>query len=309
MAGAGKSKLLFFFVLLIAGIIYPQNFEGIKKINGNDIFIKTAGSGEPVVIVHGGPGLAHNYLFTPFVSNLSSSYRLIFYDQYGCGKSASFKAGDTVSIDRYVDELEGIRKEFNLDKMNLAGQSFGARIAIGYVLKYPARVKKLLLLEPSYGSSEYLKDFQETINKRLSQNIKNEIIALAGTEEFKQAKGEAVKKLLYLRHGAYFYDTSLASPRQYGYFNDETGAKFMLTQQKFTPLQLNFNIYPELPKINTPVLIVRGEYDPINLESIKRMAGAIKDCRLIIIKNCGHYAHIEKPEEYFGCINKFLVEK
>ena len=110
------------------------------------------GKGESIVILHGGPGLAHNYLYEPF-KQLSNSYKLIFYDQRGCGKSSGFKQDEIVSIETLVEDLETIRKEFNIDKMILVGQSWGAIIALNYSIDHPNNIKKLLLLEPAPGSS------------------------------------------------------------------------------------------------------------------------------------------------------------
>ena len=63
--------------------LQTEEFEGLEKINGTEIFCKVIGKGDPLVIVHGGPGLAHDYLYEPF-KQLAYNYKLIFYDQRGC---------------------------------------------------------------------------------------------------------------------------------------------------------------------------------------------------------------------------------
>lgn len=170
--------------LALAMKLSAQDFVGIKQINGAGIFCRVIGKGEPLIIVHGGPGLAHNYLLKPF-SRLAKNYRLIFYDQRGNGLSDEFKEKETFTVDGLVEELEGVRKEFGGDAIYLAGQSWGAIIAINYVAKYPQHVKKMLLLEPAPGSSEYLPEFQKRIMGKLSQSDKIELQTLSKNPSFK----------------------------------------------------------------------------------------------------------------------------
>jgi pimeloyl-ACP methyl ester carboxylesterase len=47
-----------------------------------------------------------------------------------------------VAIDQHVEDLEGVRAVYGLDRMDIAGQSWGAVIALNYALKYPARVRR-----------------------------------------------------------------------------------------------------------------------------------------------------------------------
>ena len=65
----------------------PLVVEGLRLINGTQIFCKSIGTGIPLVILHGGPGLDHSY-FLPQMEKLADTYELIFFDQRGCGKSS-----------------------------------------------------------------------------------------------------------------------------------------------------------------------------------------------------------------------------
>jgi proline iminopeptidase len=63
-----------------------SDVEGLKKINGTSLFVSVKGSGEPLLIIHGGPGLNHSY-FLPFLQGLEKNLRVIYYDQRACGRS------------------------------------------------------------------------------------------------------------------------------------------------------------------------------------------------------------------------------
>ena len=107
--------------------------------------------GRPIIIfVPGGPGGNHT-VYLPITEHLLKYADLILFDPRGCGKSAP---NDSLycSIDHYIDDIEAIRRYFNLKQLILLGGSYGAMTSLGYAIKYPAYLKKLILLAgaPSY---------------------------------------------------------------------------------------------------------------------------------------------------------------
>lgn len=305
-----RIDFLFFIMALLpftVSSVSGQNFDGLKNINGTEIYCRTAGEGEPLMIVHGGPGLAHNYLYEPF-SNLTDNFKLIFYDQRGCGKSAGIMQGDSLTTDMLVEDLEELRKEFGIDKMNLAGQSWGAILALNYVIRYPENVKKLILLEPGPASTEYFKPFQENILKRLSQADIQRITALSQMQQLK-TDPELFEEFLGIRFKAYHYSPDISSRINFDYMDSSYVSKFFDTSAMLGKYLADFNIYDDLNKINCPVLIIHGDYDPIPVESVERMKENIKTAELRIIKNTGHFVHLENPDIYFGLIREFLDRK
>lgn len=304
-----KGKPAFLLLLTTALISLAQSapsFDGIKKINGTELYCKVIGTGEPILVVHGGPGLAHDYLFEPF-KVLADNYKLVFNDQRGCGRSSSFTKDEKVDMKTLVEDLEGIRKEFNLEKVYLAGQSWGATIALNYTFKYPQYVKKLLLLEPAPGSSEFLPEIQKTILSRLSGKEKESLTKLSQMPEVK-TNPETFIQFMEIRTNPYFFDSSFAKKRDFSYFDSDLVQKFFASSAMFAPYMMNYNLYPRLKEITCPALIVHGDYDIVPTEAVERMDKEIKDCELNVVSDCGHFVHIEKPEIYFGLIRKFLTK-
>ncbi len=293
-------------------LIYSQSseipdFNGVKKINDAEIYFNIIGQGEPLVIVHGGPGLAHNYLYEPF-KQLSDEYKLVFYDQRGCGNSAEINSADSVTMATMVEDLEQIRKEFEIDKLTLVGQSWGALIGIEYTSKFPDNVNRLLLLEPGPGSTEYLGKFQQTIMSRLSQNDKNRIVEISQQPKLRY-NPDLFNEFMKLRYKGYSLDSTFVGKMHMNYFDSAKVVKFFSSSATFASYLMNFNLYDKMKNINCPVLIIHGENDPIPNSSIERMASSFGNCELHIFKDSGHFVHIEKPEEYFSIIKTFLKKK
>jgi len=304
-----KKIILAGMAVLLAGLaaLPAQDFAGVKRINGRGVFCRMLGAGDPLVIVHGGPGLAHDYLFTPF-SRLAGKYRLVFYDQMGCGLSDEFRDNEKVGMDDLVEELEGVRKEFGLGSVNLAGQSWGALVAIHYALKYPRSVKKLLLLEPAPGSSEFLPAFQKTITDRLSEAEKQELAGYASDAKLR-SDPQLFQKWLNLRFKSYYFDPGKQDMAKLAYFDGGRVKKMFASSAMFGPYFADFDLYDTMKAIACPVLIIHGDHDPIPFAAVEKMALALKNARLEIVRNCGHFVHVEKPEEYFAAIRAFLEEK
>lgn len=73
-------KIVISFIVFAFGIAQAPTDEGMKRINGTNLYIKKFGAGPPLVVVHGGPGLNHAY-FLPHFELLGKDFTVILYDQ------------------------------------------------------------------------------------------------------------------------------------------------------------------------------------------------------------------------------------
>ncbi|PKP46294.1 MAG: hypothetical protein CVT95_07200, partial [Bacteroidetes bacterium HGW-Bacteroidetes-12] len=135
---------------LSTGKVEDKNIE----INGINHYFKIIGTGEPILVLHGGPGLFSDYLISSF-EGLAEGYQFIFYDQRGSGKTDFPKDTASISIDNFVEDIEAIRKHLKIDKITLSGHSWGGLLALFYAKKYPDNLNKLILIAPGPSNSEY----------------------------------------------------------------------------------------------------------------------------------------------------------
>ncbi len=284
-----------------------QDFAGIKPINGRGTYCRAVGQGTPLIVVHGGPGMAHDYLFKPF-SRLAAKHRLVFYDQMGNGLSDEFRENEKAGVGDLVEELEGVRKAFGLGAVDLAGQSWGAVIAVQYAAKYPQNVHKLLLLEPAPGSSEFLPAFQQAILGRLGPEDKQQLAALSQDPALKSDPA-LYRKWINLRFKAYYFDPGRQDLDKLAYFDSARVKKFFASSAMFGPYLTDFDLYGMMKGIACPVLIVHGDHDVIPNAAVERMAQSLANAELRIVKDSGHFVHVEKPEEYFSAIEEFLARQ
>ena len=120
-------------------------------INGARLWYESEGSGEPLILISGGPGTSHDY-FHPYFSALRDSYRIIYFDALGRGKSDRGKDRSDYSLARDVEDVEGIRKALGLGKINLLGHSYGGMVAQAYTLRFPDSIRRLILVDTQFST-------------------------------------------------------------------------------------------------------------------------------------------------------------
>src|SRR5258707_15851328 len=113
---------------------YPIH-EGYVDSSGVLIYYKTLGSGPPLLVVHGGPGASHDYLL-PHLIPLARKNTLVFIDERGSGRSQRLENSKLYTVENMADDVEAVRRELRLGKINLLGPSSGGAPAHVYTFKY-----------------------------------------------------------------------------------------------------------------------------------------------------------------------------
>ena len=125
--------------------IEPYRHERLKVGGGHEIYFEECGNpnGKPVLIVHGGPGGGCNPTMRRYHD--PARYRIILFDQRGCGRSvphASLEANTTWHL---VADMERLRTHLGIERWQLFGGSWGSTLALAYAETHPDRVSELVL--------------------------------------------------------------------------------------------------------------------------------------------------------------------
>ena len=110
----------------------------------NGIHYEICGEGVPVLVMHGGLGLDHQYL-RPALDDLAGSAELVFYDHRGNGRSAPVEDWDHVTLESLADDADALRRALGFDRFVLYGHSYGGFVAITYALRHQQRLSGLIL--------------------------------------------------------------------------------------------------------------------------------------------------------------------
>ncbi len=281
------------------------------KINNYNYWIETEGNGEPIFFIPGGPGNNHAYLhaFHP----LNDSFKLVYADFLGRGKTDTAKSRSEYTIDRDVEDLEAIRKELGLGKINILGHSYGSLVAQAYAIKYPQNTKRLIIANGFHSGQMW----QENCDNS-NRNIKS-------------GYPEVWQKLMEIRsNGAVSSDPEhqdLYSKVPYGFlYCYNPTLRFSLPDHKTTistdvyyqmvgrdgdfiigGVIADFDVRKKLKNLEMPVLILAGRFDRV---STPEMAVLYKkycpQAEFVMFEKSGHNPQIEEPEKTFEVIRAFL---
>jgi proline iminopeptidase len=298
--------LLFLASLFLATSLFAQSpkvEEGYKDIYGTKLYYKAVGEGEPILIVHGGPGLEHSY-FLPHFNELAKKHTLIFFDLRGHGKSDANMDSAHIQLSYFIDDIEAMRKAFGIEKLILLGHSFGGLLAENYAAKYPSNLKALILVSPASHASKYTIEASKTITERTTQQDLIDRQTVMSSPEFKKGDPKAYEKLFRINFRTGFANKGLIESLQLSFPQDYQERSMLLRKMYmenwfYTPGTKFANIF-------CPTLIIYGEFDAMPKACYEDLQARILRSTLVSIPNCGHFPFIEAKEKFFAETEKFL---
>ena len=278
---------------------------GWLQVNGTDLFWMSIGEGVPVVILHGGPGLDHTYLL-PQMLHLADKYKLIFFDQRGSGISSSIVDTNSMTMNTFVDDLEGVRKAFHLEKMNLIGHSWGGLLAMFYAVKYPDHPNTLTLMNSTPANSALRNASFAVMATRTSRDDSVAQAAIVGTEGFQKRDPRTMEEFYRLLFRGTFYNSRYADSLTLT-LDSSYAIKSRLTKYLAKDAALrNYDLLPALKRVQCPTLIIGADYDMVTPEANEKLHEAIPGSTLVMLHHCGHFPFVEAPDQLFPVLEGFL---
>ena len=160
------------------------------QVGKASLYSREIGRGQPVIVLHGGPDFDHGYLL-PDLDRLADAFRLIYYDQRGRGRSGVGVQPEEVTLTSDVDDLDEVRRHFQLESSALLGHSWGTVLALEYALRYPERVSRMILMNPAPASTDDYKQLRkEWLEKRADDMDRRK--AISASAAYKDGDPDAV---------------------------------------------------------------------------------------------------------------------
>ncbi|MFW9782194.1 MAG: alpha/beta fold hydrolase [Candidatus Heimdallarchaeota archaeon] len=275
--------------------------ELFADVNGIKICYEIQGEGDPLFLIHGFASKKESWL--PQFGPLSKHFKVIRYDNRGSG--ASDRPDQPYTMELFADDLNELMIFLKIEKAHIIGQSFGGMIAQHFAVRYPSRVKKLILIntiakwpENKSGLNVYLDGQIDKYNNRLNDPVKAFFDSAPSgyTLKFRKMMKEDMKKKFF------------------GLFSTEDLIKDT-TFRPATPKDIrnqgyalgNHNILDRLHGIKNETLIICAEKDKqmpkaVNLQIYER----IPNSKFIVIEKAGHGSPKEKAPEVNQNIINFL---
>lgn len=319
MRKAGRIILIIFGVLLLAVLIVPlivpippledtvpprelaDPDSQFVEINNLDVHYKEMGKGDTaLLLLHG--FAASTYSWREVMQPLAETNRVVAFDRPAFGLTErpmpdQWEGQNPYSTDAATDLTVGLMDELDIDQSVLVGNSAGGTVSLYTALRYPERVKALILVDAAVyaggGSPSWIRPI---LTSRQGRRI-GPLFA------------RAIQKWGYQFGQAAWHDPAK--------FTDEVWAGFTKPLQaenwdralwELTQASRPLGLPERLDELSVPVLVITGDDDRIvPTDQSVRLASEIPGAELVVIPNCGHVPHEECPEEFLAAVDDFLA--
>ena len=289
------------FLMLLLPQLMPAQESQFMEADGNQLHYRIFGTGEPLLIINGGPGMSSEG-FVPLAKELSASNRVILYDQRGTGSSKMAKIeASSMKVDLLVKDLELLREHLEFEEWIILGHSFGGMLAYAYAAQYPERVKAMI--QSSSGGMDLSLLSQFDITAALTEAERDSLhfysIKIAGGDT---SRATQLKRAEFLAP-AYVYDKKHIPVIAERLTQGNSTINSLLWEDM---RQSNFDTKSLLQNFSKPVLILHGNNDVIDPELSKEAHQLLPKSRLVILPNTRHYGWLDAKDLYFSAISEFL---
>lgn len=278
-----------------------DDFKGLMPINGTELFINTFGKGHPLLVIHGGPGLSHDY-FMPHLNELSEQHQLIFYDQRAAGRSSVDQKPDSMKLSTFIRDKEAIRKSLGLQKMGVLSHSWGALLATEYAVQYPQHISAMIFVSPVPMSRVYQQKAETLALSRMDEAFNARRSTIMQSEAFQSRTVEGIEELFMHNFSLTFSDTTMLNLLDLNLSDSFIAGNQIL--QHFTGLE-SYDFFPNLETLRVPCLVIRGDNDIFLQQADDEMISALPQAQLITMPT-GHFPFIETNEAFIKSVNEFL---
>lgn len=267
----------------------PRTVNGAVKVNGVALHYEITGQGEPLILIEG-LGTA-TWLWWKQVPELSRHFRVIAYDLRGSGWSD--KPDEPYSIPMFADDLAGLMDALRIKTAHVLGISLGGFVAQEFALRYPERVKRLILCSTSTGGPNAIPPSADILVALMTpvagQNDLRARIVLSLSPAYAAAHPEDVDKMIAWR---------LDNPQPAHAYNRQLMSA------------VGWESEGRLAQITMPTLVMAGSEDrvvpPANADIL---AAGIPHAEKVILQGAGHLINVERAAEFNKEVIRFLTWK
>jgi len=263
-----------------------------------------------VLLLHGGPGGTHEF-FESFESFLpKEGIEFYEYDQLGSYFSDKPTDSSLWTTERFVEEVEQVRKALGLNKDNfyLLGHSWGGILATEYALKYQANIKGLIISNMMASCPAYGKYADDVLAKQMDKKVLDTIRAIEAKGDFSNPKYmELLTTNFYNEHLCRLKQWPEALNRAFPHINSQIYVMMQGPSEFGVSGRLeNWDRSKDLPQLKIPTLTIGGKYDTMDPEYMKWMATQVEQGDSLICPNGSHCSMWDDQQHYFTGLIKFI---
>lgn len=273
-------------------------------IDGARIFYLPVGAegNHPLIVLHGGPGLDHTEMH-PWMDSLADTFRLIYVDQRGQGRSERVNPA-TLSLSRFAEDVSKLAATLGLRQYALLGHSYGSFVTLAHAVERGEASHYII----SGGTASFTKtgpEIQANLDGFEPVELREQVTQSWALEPTVRTQ-EEFHRVMEMQMPFHFMTSESDAYRRYTAASGQTVyAPEVLAY--FSEHEYPIEYEDQLAAITKPTLVMTGEYDrTCTPRAAREMAAGISGAELLIVPNAGHMTHVEQPEIVLPAIRDFF---
>lgn len=284
-------------------MLAPVQFGDIL-VNRATLKYEIFGTGVPVIVLHGGPGIGYRYLLPELSDSLSVSTKLILYDQRASGQSTGSRTPELLTISSFVDDLRQLYAALRISRAILLGHSFGGLLAMKFGIQNPDLVTGLILVDTDPPSKSLWSRYPERLRPQSRQAIA-ELTQIRSTEEW-QSDVSRVSRYFELALKPFFAVGS-RMPKDFGQRFALMAPENLFGRGSIVRASLgDWDLCSELEHLDTPALIVTGDESIFPEEAVTKLRKSLRNSTVTTLHGVSHFPPIESREAFHQSVAGFI---
>jgi len=267
----------------------------VELVDGGSLFVQELGSGFPLIVLHGGPGMDHT-TFRPYLDPLAEDFRVLYVDQRGQGRSERVDPA-TLTLEVFARDIDLLAEALGLDEYAVLGHSFGAIVTTWHAVNL-GTATAYVISGGGDSSEKLLADVEASLEAMGEAGVP---VAASWEQEKTVETEEELKELVRVQMPFHF-----AGNPPPGYGDETVGTPDVL--RHFANVGYgDFDFTPDLGRAEKPTLVVVGEKDrTTTTRSARVLREGIAGSELVVISGVGHMSFVEAQDEYLEAVRGFL---
>jgi proline iminopeptidase len=283
----------------------PGVTERDLGLDGFSVRVREAGAGEPILCLHGGPGMDSAYFFPdpetwgPGLRALARDHRVVAYDQRGCGGSGIPDVDQPLALSRHVDDIGQVVAALGLERPTILAHSFGSVLAILFALQHPELLSRLVIV----GGAP-TRDFQSGYRKAVAEGLPAEVQEKLSRIQSEELDDHAMRERFRLVLPLYFHRPPTDQMRD----SLLSTISFHAAVNRVVAAGLEtYDLTAALPHVRAPSLVVYGTSDRVvQPEYQLAFRGRLLTARFVAFQESGHFPFLEEPEPFARVVHYFV---
>jgi len=267
-----------------------------------------------VLLLHGGPGATSEYWEAADSYFPNAGIQYFYYDQLGSGKSENPNDERLWNVDRFVDEVEQVRKALGLDASNfiILGHSWGGILGLEYAIKYQENLKGLIISNMVSSIPDYIDYANKVLGPQLPEEVLKTIKFYEQKEDYSNPEYLGlIEEYYYPKHVLRMSPSEWPNPvlRAFANLNYPLYLK-MQGPSEFgvvgNAILKGWDRTNDLSTISIPTLTIGAKYDTMDPKAMEKMSKLVQNGKYLYCPEGSHLAMYDDQNTYFRGVIDFL---